>query len=176
MVSELSIVTKKCNIRNVRMSDAGQILAAMDCPEVASMYSGGFCDIPDVNRYIEVLLNEYDAGKFKTLAIASLETDMLLGSITIDTHRHFPRAELSYWIEKHHRNKGYVTEAITAVIKFGFSELGLTRIQAFHSVNNPASGRALEKAGMKYEGTMRLYNGRSDEKMYAVINTDKLPC
>ena len=172
MQGTISMLTPKCNIRDVRLSDDEQILAAMACPEIASMHSGGFCDIPDVRRYIDVLLKEYDGGKFRTLAIAERQSDILFGCITMDVHTYFPRAELSYWIAMPHRNKGYTTESITAVIKYGFSSLGLIRIQAYHSVDNPASGRVLEKAGMTCEGTLRLYNGRSDEKMYAVINTD----
>ena len=175
MQAIFSVLTKKCNIRNVRLSDDKQILDAMSCPEVASMHSGGFRDIPDVREYIDVLNKEYDNGKFRTLAIADRQSDILLGCIIVDIHSYFPRAELGYWIAIPHRNKGYMTEAISAVIKYGFSDIGLIRIQAYHSINNPASGRVLEKAGMKCEGTMRLYNGRSDEKMYAVINTDELP-
>ena len=175
MRDRFSIITKKCNIRSVRLSDDKQILDAMNCPEVASMHSGGFRDIPDVRRYIDVLIKEYDDGNFRTLAIADRQSDILLGCIIADRHSHFPRAELGYWIAIPHRNKGYMTEAISAVIRYGFSNMGLIRIQAYHSVNNPASGRVLEKAGMTCEGLMRLYNGRSDEKMYAVINTDKLP-
>ena len=79
---------------------------------------------------------------------------------------------MGYWISIPYRNNGYASEAVKTVIEYGFSKLGLKRIQAVHGVNNPASGRVLEKAGMKYEGTLRLYNGVSDEKMYSVINTD----
>ena len=175
MQNKFSILTQKCNIRDVRLSDDEQILAAMSCPEVASMHSGGFRDISDVRAYIDVLIKEYDDNKFRTLAIAERQSGILLGCITIDIHKYFPRAELGYWLSKPHRNKGYMTEAISAVIKYGFFDMSLVRIQAYHSVNNPASGRVLEKAGMKCEGIMRLYNGRSDEKMYAVINSDKLP-
>jgi ribosomal-protein-alanine N-acetyltransferase len=127
-----------------------------------------------INNRVHINIINKNDGKFKTLAIAELQSDIMLGSITIDVHRYFPRAELSYWIALPHRNKGYMTEAISAVIMYGFSELGLTRIQAYHSINNPASGRVLEKAGLLYEGTLRLYNGHSDEKMYSIINTDKL--
>jgi len=175
MQNKFSIPTEKCTIRDVRLSDDEQILAAMDCPEVASMHSGGLDDIHSARDYINVLIEEYDDGKFRTLAIADRQSDMLLGCVTIDVHKHFPRAELGYWIAKPYRNKGYMTEVISAVIKYIFSELGLVRIQAYHSVNNPASGRVLEKAGMTCEGILRLYNGRSDEKIYAVINTDTLP-
>ena len=71
-----------------------------------------------------------------------------------------------------HRNKGYASEAVKAVIEYCFSKLDLKRVQAIHSINNPASGRVLEKAGMTYEGTLRLYNGIHNEKMYSAIKED----
>jgi ribosomal-protein-alanine N-acetyltransferase len=157
------------------LADGGQILAAMGCPQIAEMHSGGFRDIRDARGYIEVLIGEYGGGKYRTLAIAELRQDLLIGCITIDAHRHFPCAELSYWIAKPYRNMGYATEAVSAILRYGFSALGLARVQAFHSAGNPASGRVLEKAGMSCEGTLRLYDGRTDAKMYAAINTDVLP-
>ena len=172
MNGKFSILTQNCNIRDVRLSDGEQLLAAMACPEVAAMHSGGFKDISDARKYIKVLIKEYYGGKFRTLAIAGRQSDILLGCVTVDVHKYFPRANLGYWIAAPHRNKGYMTEAVSAVINYGFSGLGLLRIQAVHSVENPASGRVLEKAGMTFEGVLRLYNGYTDEKMYAIINTD----
>ena len=172
MQHEFSMLTSQCHIRDVRLSDDEQILAAMSCPKVAAMYSGGFQNEADVQRYIDVLLKEYESGTFRTLAVAERQSDRLIGCITIDTHKHFPRAELSYWLAQNFRNRGYMTEAITAVIQYGFSDLELRRIQAYYSVDNPASGRVLEKTGMVHEGTLRLYNGISDAEMYAVIHTD----
>ena len=136
---------------------------------IASMHSGGFKDIEETRRYIEVLLGEYAEGKFRTLAVASRETDVFLGCVIIDVHKYFPRAELGYWIAIPHRNNGYMSEAVAAIIGYAFNSLSLVRVQAVHSVNNPASGRVLEKAGMRFEGTLRLYNGREDENMYAAV-------
>ena len=109
MQGVFSIPTPKCNIREIRLSDDEQILAAMECPMVSSMHSGGFRDIPDVRRYIDVLIKEYEKGMFRTLAISERQSDLLLGCITIDVHKYIPRAELGYWIALPHRNKGYMT-------------------------------------------------------------------
>ena len=45
-----------------------------------------------------------------------------------------------------------MTEALTAVIRFFFDEAGANRIQALHDVENPASGKVMQKAGMRHEG------------------------
>ena len=61
-------------------------------------------------------------------------------------------AELGYWIGVPFWGQGYCTEAGLAVLEYGFVERKLNRIQAMHFTRNPASGRVLEKIGMKCEG------------------------
>ena len=170
MQNEFKLIAPKIILREVMMSDDEKIYSAMVCPEIHSMHSNEFNNIFDVRRYIPVLTQEYQIGKFRTLAIVEKITNELCGTITIDIHKYISRAELGYWIAIPHRNKGYASEAVKTIIEYGFSRLHLKRIQAVHSINNPASGRVLEKAGMTYEGTLRLYNGITDEKMYSVIN------
>ena len=55
----------------------------------------------------------------------------------------------SFW------NKGYGTEALTRIIKFFFEEVGVETIYAYYVERNSASGKVLEKVGMKYEGILR---------------------
>jgi ribosomal-protein-alanine N-acetyltransferase len=178
MRTHFSIITERLNIREVKSTDDKTILLAMSCPDITDMYSGGFETIIKVQEYIAVLIHEYENEniKYRTLAIADRKSDELYGAITIDKHSFFPRAELSYWISIPNRKQGYATEAVSAIIKYGFSSLNLSRIQATHSTKNPASGRVLEKSGMIYEGTLRHYyefnNIPRDEKMYSIIKGD----
>src|SRR5208283_1719344 len=51
--------------------------------------------------------------------------------------------------------KGYSTEAARRVVRYAFEDLNLNRVYAHHMVRNPASGRVLEKIGMKREGLLR---------------------
>ncbi len=64
-------------------------------------------------------------------------------------------AEMGCWIGVEWWGKGYATEASSAILRFGFEQLGLNRIYAHHMVRNPASGRVLTKIGMKCEGRLR---------------------
>ena len=64
-------------------------------------------------------------------------------------------AEMGFWIGVDWWGSGYATEAARAVLRYGFAELKLNRIYAQHMVRNPASGRVLEKIGMKPEGLLR---------------------
>src|SRR5262249_16955638 len=59
-------------------------------------------------------------------------------------------AELGYWIGVPFWNRGYATEAVRAVIDYGFGELGHEALQAGARVSNPASRRGLEKCGFQW--------------------------
>ncbi|HEV2124284.1 MAG TPA: GNAT family N-acetyltransferase [Chloroflexota bacterium] len=55
--------------------------------------------------------------------------------------------ELGYWIAKEHWNRGYAFEAGVQMIEIARTELGVTRLVAGYFVDNPASGRVLDKLG-----------------------------
>ena len=62
-------------------------------------------------------------------------------------------AEIGYCIGKAWWHKGFTTEAMAAVIKYLFDEVGMRRITARHDPNNPNSGKVMLKCGMRYLGT-----------------------
>ena len=62
--------------------------------------------------------------------------------------------EVGYWIARRHWGLGYATEAARAVIDIAREGLRLPRLRAHHFVDNPASGRVLEKLGFRRTGTV----------------------
>ena len=109
-------------------------------------------------------------------AIARKSDDALLGAIAITIVRQHARAEIGYWLGFSYWNQGYTTEAARRVVTFGFEELGLNRIQATYWPRNPASGRVMDKAGLRYEGTLRGYVLRKgsfeDTAIHALTRAD----
>jgi RimJ/RimL family protein N-acetyltransferase len=83
------------------------------------------------------------------------------------------RASLGYWIGLDYWNKGHCTEAASAVIKFGFDQLALHRIQATHLSKNPASGAVMRKIGMSHEATLIDYvikdNKFENMELYSIL-------
>ena len=63
-------------------------------------------------------------------------------------------AELGYWIDKNRWGQGFCTEAAAEALRFGFEELSLHKIFAHYMTINPASGRVMDKIGMKQEGVL----------------------
>ena len=72
---------------------------------------------------------------------------------TIDLHKIDPvlkKAAIGYIIHQKYWNQGLTTEANRAVIKLAFEEIGMNKLVAFHDKANPASGKVMEKSGMRF--------------------------
>ena len=170
----MEIKCKDLLIREIKKEDANAMFAAMECPQIHSMYNYGFTSFEKVTSYIDVILNEYQAGNPRTFAVALLESNELIGSITLVITKMFSRVEYSYWMNKNYRNRGYATELIKAMNEYCFHTLNLNRVEALTS--NPASEAAIIKTGMIYEGTLRQYYGISpnfwDVKVYSMLRDE----
>jgi RimJ/RimL family protein N-acetyltransferase len=81
----------------------------------------------------------------------------LVGVAGLRVQREFERAEIGYWLGIPYWGRGYATEAVGAIIRYGFEELSLNRIYAGYFSRNRASGRVMEKNGMKQEGVLRQH-------------------
>ncbi|MEO6818782.1 MAG: GNAT family N-acetyltransferase [Ginsengibacter sp.] len=67
------------------------------------------------------------------------------------------RANLGYDLQTAFWNKGYVTEALQAILQFGFTALEINRIEAEVMQGNTASEKVLTKLGFKNEGILRQW-------------------
>lgn len=104
-------------------------------------------------------------GKY---AIEVKETGKMIGTIDLRIEDVAAVAELGYVLNKNYWGNGYIAEAAEALLTLGFTKLDLVRIFAYHDVENPNSGRVMEKLGMKQEGMIPDAR-RWKEKMISVI-------
>jgi ribosomal-protein-alanine N-acetyltransferase len=120
----------------------------------------------------------YEKGEAITFAITLLDGNTLIGAIGLEINQQHERAELGYWIGQAYWNNGYCTEAAEAVVRFGFDKLRFIRIHAAHFSRNKASGRVMEKIGMKHEGRLRNHIkkwGRSEDlEIYGILREEFL--
>ena len=133
--------------------------------------------IHQTRAYIRYLLRQYRSCAPGTFVIALRETGKVIGTIGFMWVQQENRsAEVGYSLSRAYWNRGIMTEALQAVLQFGFETLNLNRIEAQHESDNPASGRVMEKAGMIHEGRLRqrVYNkGRyADVELYAILRQD----
>ena len=85
-------------------------------------------------------------------------------------------AELGYSFSREYWNHGYATQALGAVISSAFRSLPVNRLEAQHDLRNPASGRVMQKCGLRQEGVLRsriLNKGEYvDVALYAILRSD----
>jgi len=102
---------------------------------------------------------------FPRFLITRAKDGALLGCIGIDRTDAFEDgAELGYWIARQFWGQGFATEAGNAVLEIART-LGYTRVSAMHFLDNPASGKVLQKLGFEATGafSMRQSCGRGTE-------------
>jgi RimJ/RimL family protein N-acetyltransferase len=76
----------------------------------------------------------------------------LIGAAGFGKRPGVEEVELGYWIARPHWGLGYATEAGRAIVAIARDALRLPRLTAGHFVDNPASGRVLEKLGFRPTG------------------------
>lgn len=166
-----SLQTSRLRLRPLAADDAPALQHLAGAHEVAI----GTLTIP--HPYEDGMAEEWIAtvGQYwedREALILAMETeaDGLVGSIgLVDLELLHGRAELGYWVGVPYWGQGYATEAGHALLAYSFGTLGLNRVWAQHFARNPASGRVLEKLGMKREGVLRAHQRRFDQYEDAVV-------
>lgn len=118
----------------------------------------------------------WEADAELILAITT-EADGVVGAVGLTLVPEHQRGEVGYWVGVPYWNRGYATEAAEAVLILGFDILGLNRIQAEHFTGNPASGKVMQKLGMKFEGVLRQHFVRmgdlQDVAVYSLLSSER---
>ncbi|MEO1625864.1 MAG: GNAT family N-acetyltransferase [Bacteroidota bacterium] len=89
-----------------------------------------------------------------TFAIRLEEDRAFIGGVGLRLASKHRRAELGYWLALPFWGQGYMTEAVAAVLQFGFEQLKLHKIHATHLEENLASGKVMQKCGMQKEAIL----------------------
>lgn len=122
-------------------------------------------------------LAEYEKDNYYQWMIVLKELGEPIGSISVVRQNdRVEEAEIGYCIGSRWWHKGITTEALTAVMAYLFTEVGMNRVSARHDPNNPHSGGVMRKCGMKYEGTNRACDrnnqGICDAAQYAIVRRE----
>lgn len=172
------LTTERLTLRPLEMNDAAAIFNYAADPQVSrfTLWDSP-ATIAQTRTFLTAVLENYRRGIPEDWAITRTTDPSCIGTIglyNIDTENR--SAEVHYALAADCAGKGYMTEALSAVITFATRTLKLNRIEACCMVGNTGSERVLQKAGMKFEGIRRsaaLKNGLfSDLKQYALVNGD----
>lgn len=153
------IETERLILRPFRSSDAEFMFRnwASD-PEVAKFLTwNAHQSISDSENIVNMWSAQYnDISRYNWVIVLKELGEPVGGIDVVRVYENTDTAEIGYNIGRKWWGQGIMTEAFQAIIPYLF-EVGFLQIRAAHAVNNPASGRVMEKCGLKYEGTLRRF-------------------
>ena len=158
----MKLTTERLLIRDFKFSD-DQDLYEM-CKDPLTAYNAGWTPHPDIHASRGVVLN-YMSGN-ETYAVILKENKKLIGTISLykpTIRKDIYCRELGFCLNKIYRNLGYMTEAVEAVLEYGFNELELDMIMVCHHEKNYACKAVISKFPFLYEGTLRMYRRLWDD-------------
>ena len=172
------LVTPRLRLRKLTMRDAPDIFQYSRDPEVARhVLWDAHRSIGESRAYLRYMLRRYRGRECASWGIEYLPTGRVIGTIGFMwIQQDNSAAEVGYSLARDFWNRGIMTEALAAVIRYGFDEMDLNRIEAQHETTNPASGAVMRKCHMQKEGTLRsrLFNKGKyvDVDLYAILRSD----
>lgn len=176
-----TLETPRLILRRIAMRDAKDIFAYSSDEEVARhVLWAAQRDVSEARDYCKYMLRRYRADEPSSWGIEEKKTGRLVGTIGyMDYSQDNGCVEVGYSLARWLWNGGYMTEALARVIAYTFEAMDINRIEAQHELDNPASGRVMEKCGMVKEGVLRqrLYNKGVyvDVALYAILRGDWKP-
>lgn len=175
----VTLETERLILRKFLFEDAEDMFAnwANDAEVAKYMRWNEHKDIDETKKNLRNRIEKYQEPSTYYWAIIMKTINKPIGNIALIISNEYDMcADVAYCIGPSYWGQGIATEALKRVLEFGLSEVNFNRIEAYHSVNNVASGRAMQNAGMKYEGRMRQkyrsHVGFEDSDLYAIIKID----
>lgn len=173
-----TLETERLILRPFESSDASEVQRLAGSRSVADTtlniphpYGDGIAE-----EWISKHPGVFDEGKGVPFAITLKQEGSLVGAISLLGMSEGHQAELGYWIGEPFWNQGFCTEAGQAVVDYALRVLKLVRVHACHIKRNPASGRVMQKIGMKHEGCRRRHVKKWDKledlELYGILKKD----
>ena len=171
------IETERLLLRELRIEDAEHIYNAwMSDPRVTEfMNYTAHTSVEETKDWLAAFIkqNEDDDSGVFCWGFELKSSGLLIGSGVAAYRPDFQKWSLGYNIAFDYWNNGYTTEAMRAVVEY-LSEMGEKHFCSSHAVDNPASGRVMEKIGMRFwkDGTYTCQDGRIFEAKYYTLDID----
>jgi [ribosomal protein S5]-alanine N-acetyltransferase len=155
--------TARLRLRSFVVEDAAELQRLVSDWEIAKTTLSIPYPYPDglAEKWIASHETLRASGEEFVFAVVRKADDLLVGCTSVR-----PVAKLDnigYWIGRPYWGNGYATEAAHAVMAFAFKSIGLEQLTATHLTANPASGRVLQKLGMRHVGSLRVAHTIRDE-------------
>jgi RimJ/RimL family protein N-acetyltransferase len=152
-----TITADRVSLRQVTERDIDSLFEIFSDPEVMRYWSSPpLEDLEAARRLLADIRDKFHRRLYFQWGIARRVDDTLIGTSTlfhIESNNY--RAEIGYALGRAHWGKGFIQEALTALLGYAFGELNLRRVEADVDPRNERSIRTLERLGFKKEGYLR---------------------
>jgi [ribosomal protein S5]-alanine N-acetyltransferase len=154
---ELHLSTARLDLRPLAVGDEDGLFAIHSDLEFMRYWSSPpWTTVEQAIKLIERDNREMLDGQHIRLGIFYRAENHLIGTCSLfNIDEQCRRAELGYGIARDFWRKGFMTEAVSAVIEYGFAVMGLNRLEADIDPRNTALCKSLEKLGFVREGYLR---------------------
>ena len=155
-----TLQTDRLILRSLHFTDAPALFDYFSRDEVTEFYDlPTFQSIDEARELLLAWQERYQQDNAIRWAIAFIERpDQLIGTCGFHNFStENARAEIGYELHPDFWQSGIMTEAVKAIIPFGFNAFNLHRIEAFIDPSNISSRRLLTKVGLQSEGILRDY-------------------
>lgn len=174
-----TIETERLLLRQLQVEDAKAMFNnwAKDDEVTRFLTWPAHQDVSMTETVLRQWQKSYQEDSFYQWGIVYKSSQELIGSISVvSVDDRVQSAQIGYCIGKKWWHKGITTEALQAIMKFLFDEVGVNRIEARFDPRNVYSGAVMKKCGMNYEGTHKQadYNnqGICDVSYYALLASE----
>ena len=193
MINEIREINEKMNkVGTQRIETPRLILRRVTIEDAKDMYDNWASD-PEVTRFltwpthtdievtryvVNLWVEGYKDGDNFNWVIEYKDTGKAIGAIAaVKVNEDIDEAVIGYCLGRAFWGQGLMPEALKAVMDYLFDVAGMNRVAAYHAASNAKSGRVMQKAGMKYEGTLRASkksnSGIEDVLWYSMIRSDR---
>jgi len=147
-----SIQTNRLNIRAFSPQDAQDLYEYLSDPLVYQYEPGEPINLKQAFSYASDMANNEHFW-----AVESRSEKKVIGQLYFcqQEPKQLMTWELGYIMSPHFQQQGYGSEAAQTLVKYGFQQLGVHRVQAHCNPGNIASWKLLEKIGFRREGLLR---------------------
>jgi ribosomal-protein-alanine N-acetyltransferase len=153
----IRLATERLVLRPLAAADAEAVFSIFSDPEVTRYWSSPpWTSTEQADKYVASAAQGIASGEMLRLGVEVGATGQLIGQAAL--HRFDEpnrRCEVGYALNRAHWGKGYVAEALAAMLEHGFAQLNLNRVEADVDPRNPASAKVLERLGFRHEGLLR---------------------
>lgn len=152
-----TLTTNRLCLRQIQPEDAEALFANRSDPEAMEFFGEEpYQSVEEAHTVIQETQVHYDQRKALFWGITSRDKDTIIGScMFLQFGPHFHYAEIGYELQRAYWRQGIMTEAVSAVLDYGFTGLNLHRIEASTDAANTSSKNLLLKLGFTYEGILR---------------------